>query len=102
MKRAFQNWSFGRVNERWEMEHTEQRVPTFEELVDTYVKAATEERIKNEGRPTERTVANAKKAFARLLEGCGLKSTDKITRLDTQTLERYFVQAVKDGMREVF
>ncbi len=101
LKRAYQNWSFGRVNERWEMEHMEQRVPTFEELVEAYVKAATEERIKNEGKPTERTVANARTSFARLLESCGLKSTDKITKLDTQMLERYFVQAVKDGMKRV-
>ncbi len=101
LKKVYANWALSRINEKWEMENSDARVPTFKELIEAYEKAAQEERIKNDGRPTERTVENARKAFVQLMAGCGLGMSDKITKMDADALERYFVKAVKDGMKRV-
>ena len=101
LKRIYQNWALKRINEKWELEHSDVRVPTFKDLIEAYQKAASEEQIKNDGRPTDRTISNTKKAFTSCIEGCGLNMSDKITKMDCDTLERYFITAVKSGKKRI-
>lgn len=101
LKRAYQNWAVGRINEKWEVQNSPERIPTFAELIAAYEQAAADERIKNDGRPKERTVANTKKAFKQLVAGCGFELTERYTKLDREAIEGYFVKAVKNGMKRV-
>ena len=42
LKRAYQNWAVGRINEKWEVQNSPERIPTFAELIAAYEQAVKE------------------------------------------------------------
>lgn len=94
LKKELLDWMTKRINESSEIKDL--RVPTLKELVEAYVDAAEDERIKS-GKPGETTVANTVKAFRQLVEFGGWKWNDKWTAITTEGLDAYLVAAVKSG-----
>ena len=74
--------------------------PTFNELIKTYMNAATAERIKC-GKPSERTVTNVVRSIRRLLKDCHLPRTRKIGELTRQKLDAFLVEKIKSGIEPI-
>lgn len=85
-------------------EHYEQgakkHVPTFREFLDKYQKLAEDERIKN-GQPGERATETAVNSFTILVDDCGFKWTEPITKLTTSAVDHFIVKKIKEGLEPV-
>jgi integrase len=71
--------------------------PTFADMLNVYEDAAERERIKN-GVPGERTALNTRKAFRRIISGCGLDMGDRASKLTAATLDHYLVDVISSGL----
>lgn len=97
LKRACLNWRYKLVNrDYYDQQERKNRVPSFAKLLEMYQDAAVAEQIKC-GSPETRTIATAVKYFRYLVEGCGFKWTDPISRMKTADIDAYLVKTIRDG-----
>ncbi len=81
-------------------DNAKKHVPTFREFLDKYEEIAAEERIKNR-QPGERATQTAINSFSILVEDCGFKWTEPITKLTTSAVDHFIVRKIKEGLEPV-
>lgn len=97
LKKACLNWRYKLMNQDYyDAQERKTKVPSFAKLLELYDDAATSEQIKS-GTPAARTIETAKKYFRYLVDGCGFKWTEPITRMKTGDIDKYVVELIRNG-----
>lgn len=97
LKKLALNWRYKLMNkDYYDQEERKHKVPSFSKLLELYKDAAEAEQIKS-GRPETRTVETAIKYFKYLIDGCGFKWTEPMSRLKTEDIDGFVVKTIKAG-----
>lgn len=97
LKKIALNWRYKLMNkDYYDQEERKHKVPSFAKLLELYKDAAEAEQIKS-GRPETRTVETAIKYFKYLVDGCGFKWTEPMSRLKTEDIDGFVVKTIKAG-----
>lgn len=97
LKKLALNWRYKLMNkDYYDQEERKHKVPSFSKLLELYKDAAEAEQIKS-GRPETRTVETAIKYFKYLIDGCGFKWTEPMSRLKTEDIDGFVVKTIKSG-----
>ena len=97
LKKLALNWRYKLMNkDYYDQEERKHKVPSFSKLLELYKDAAEAEQIKS-GRPETRTVETAIKYFKYLIDGCGFKWTEPMSRLKTVDIDGFVVKTIKAG-----
>lgn len=97
LKKLALNWRYKLMNkDYYDQEERKHKVPSFAKLLELYKDAAEAEQIKS-GRPETRTVETAIKYFKYLVDGCGFKWTEPMSRLKTEDIDGFVVKTIKAG-----
>ena len=97
LKKLALNWRYKLMNkDYYDQEERKHKVPSFSKLLELYKDAAEAEQIKS-GRPETRTVETAVKYFKYLIDGCGFKWTEPMSRLKTVDIDGFVVKTIKAG-----
>ena len=97
LKKLALNWRYKLMNkDYYDQEERKHKVPSFAKLLELYKDAAEAEQIKS-GRPETRTVETAIKYFKYLIDGCGFKWTEPMSRLKTEDIDGFVVKTIKAG-----
>ena len=97
LKKLALNWRYKLMNkDYYDQEERKHKVPSFSKLLELYKDAAEAEQIKS-GRPETRTVETAIKYFKYLIDGCGFKWSEPMSRLKTVDIDGFVVKTIKAG-----
>ena len=97
LKKACLNWRYKLMNrDYYDQQDRKLKVPSFAKLLEMYQDAAAAEQIKS-GSPGPRTIETAVKYFQYLVDGCGFKWTEPMTKMKTGDIDKYIVGLIKAG-----
>ena len=101
LKKLALSWRMELMNrDYYDQQERKQRVPSFAKLLELYQDASDAERIKS-GSPSERTSQTAIKYFKYLVDACGFKWTEPMSRMKTENIDKCIVEWIKGGKKPV-